>query len=170
MRYFTPAWHSDGDATRHPGKEYKAHVAALLPQMPPDVRTLATRVNIHDGLLWRMAADEARGALSLTLRCGDLQRGYFDLGLEYAGVCFSPALSEGLSGLAGQPTDRDLQYIPRRSEALYDEVAREGEAWVHRILFISRGDYLELTVHFKGLQVRISPASGRYDIDRTGAA
>ena len=168
MKYFTEAWHGEtNDAASNAvfGK-YRQHLAHLLPHLPPDVQTLATRTNLHDGLLHRLVADPQQASLSLTLRCGDLQVGYFDLELHYFQVLFTPSLTEDLAGLIANPSNDDLHYYGRRSEALYDEVDMEEDWFVHRILFESRNsDYQELTVRFKQLHLRMTPRDSRYDTD-----
>lgn len=75
-------------------------------------------------------------------------------------------MTEDLVGLVANPSDEDLHYYSRRSEALYDELDLEEGMWVHRILFDSRNAYHEVTVRFKDLRLRTTPQEGRYNITR----
>ena len=194
MNYFTPAWHSgelDDEVVEKSIRDYKRHLARLLPSLPPEVQRLATRISLHDGLLWEALVDRGQARLRLTLRCGDLQVGYFDLELEYAGVSFSLGAIEALRRLSAARLHRP--WLPYFGEALYDEVDAEDGLIVHRILFLrynrvqaqarrrlfrqerqrirqrkrrilSRGNtYQPLTVQFEQLQIRTTPRASRYD-------
>lgn len=92
MKFFSRQWCdgslSDEEAESVPAA-YRAHVDALLPSMPATVRALADGVNIHDGLLQVIVFDRGRRSLSVMMRCGDLQVGYFDLEIIYYGVRLS---------------------------------------------------------------------------------
>lgn len=136
MNYFTPAWHSgnlDDETCSKMAWDYKQHLANILPSLPPEVQTLATSINIHDGLLWKAEADPEQGLLRLALRCGDLQVGYFDLELEYQQVDFAPELIKALRRLS--VVNLEQLSTPYPNEALYDEVDRNDALVVHRILF-----------------------------------
>lgn len=194
MNYFTPAWHSGDldDASDCAFEDYQRHLAGLLPGLPPEVQTLATSINIHDGLLWAAKANPEQESLRLVLRCGDLQVGYFDLELEYKATV-SAELTEALRNLSVVRLNQPLTPYP--TEALYDEVDREGEFLVHRILFWHedwrhrqagrrlrrqrrdgrrqkrhhlrlRGNfYEELTIRFKGLGLSITPRGSRHSVE-----
>lgn len=195
MKYFTAAWHRgdlDDEASNRAFEHYQRHLTSLLPNLPPEVRRLATRINIHDGLLWEVAVNLEQGTLRLTLRCGDLQVGYFDLELEYEQVVFVPEMTEALRELSVVRLDQPSRPYP--NEALYDEVDQEGNFLVHRILFWHedwrhrqagrrlrrrrrdgrrqkrqslrlRGNfYEELTIRFKRLRITTTPRESRHDI------
>ncbi len=159
MRYFTPAWLS-GDLSDDEYDavlaRYRAHLAAIEPQLPAAVRALATEVNLHDGRIRQVALDRRNRTLRLALRCGDLQAGYFDLELEYQGVLLDRLDVETLRAIALDPT----------SEALYDEVdVLDEEAFTHAIIFWSEQyrwlDCREVTVAFHGLEIARKPAAVR---------
>ncbi len=198
MKYFTPAWHrgdlDDKTSSKVP-QDYKRHVADILFSLPPEVRRLATRINIHDGLLREVAVNLEQGTLRLTLRCGDLQVEYFDLELEYEQVDFVPELTEALRKLA--VARLNLPKFRSSNSALYDEVDRNDAFVVHRILFWHedwshrqagrrlrrrrrdgrrqkrqslrlRGNfYEELTMRFKRLRITTTPRESRHDITET---
>ncbi len=168
MKYFTEAWLSDemdNEAQWAVAKEYQRHLAALMPYLPPDVQTFAASVSLHDGLLSRAVADTEQATLRLTLRCGDNQVGYFDLDLHYIQVLFTPEAVESLAGLAASPSFEDMHNMYRCSEALYDELDRESETFVHRILFLRGREWHEMTVRFGQMQWRTTPREFRYDVE-----
>ncbi len=192
---FIPAWHTgdlDDEASDRVLGAYQRHLAGLLPDLPPAVQTLATSINIHDGLLWEAITDPKQASLRLVLRCGDLQVGYFDLELEYQQVDFVPELTHALRRLSVVRLDGTQGPYP--NEAMHDEVDRGGEFLVHRILFLcnparsrqalrrqiwkerhSRRQkrhrvsswitiYQELTIQFKQLRLWITPRGSRHEV------
>ncbi len=168
MKYFTEQWlndEMDNEAQLAVVKDYQRHLAALMPRLPPDVQTLAASISLHDGLLSRAVVDTEQATLRLTLRCGDLQVGYFDLDLHYLQVLFTPEAIENLAGLIANPSLEDLHNMYRCSEALYDELDMEGEIFVHRILFLRGDDWHELTVRFGQMHLRTTPREFRHDVE-----
>jgi hypothetical protein len=115
MKYFSEAW-IRGDLTDEQWSAvrdaYWARIEELKPQLSPEVRELATNISLHDGLIRRVALDRAARSFSISLRCGDLQIGYFDLDLAYADVdlnLLDPGVLEAIA------TDT-------ATELLYDEI------------------------------------------------
>lgn len=162
MKFFTPAWHSGALDSKGPDTvfdDYRRHLAPLLPSLPPDVQTLAS-TNLHDGLLFHLVTNG--DALQLSLRCGDLQVGYFDLALDYSGVLPSAEFKETLEEIAPVTSRRAAKRNTRCSEALYSEIDVDGEWIVHRILFIAGNSYQELTVRFKDLALSTHGRKSRY--------
>ena len=86
MRFFSKEWIngeiSDQEFAATPAT-YAAHVESL--HLPPKVLALA-KAYVHDGLLLHLHHDLAAARLMLRLRIGDLQKGYFDLDIEYSGA------------------------------------------------------------------------------------
>lgn len=165
MKFFTPAWHSgeiDSEGPDTAFEDYRQYLAPLLTHLPPAVQTLAG-TNLHDGLLFHLVGDTS--FLGMTLRCGDLQVGYFDLALDYSRVLPSAEFTETLEELAPLPSRDAADHIARYSEALYDELDVDGEWIIHRILFTSRSSYHELTVRFKDLALLTQGCTKRYDTD-----
>jgi hypothetical protein len=133
MKYFTREWASGMLSERkwesvYP--RYRRHIANILPLLPDNIARLETEIIIHDGLIRGVAVNRKPGTLSLELRCGDLQVGYYDLNLHYSGVAFSKL---DLSTLATVARDPD-------TECLYDELDIENKQYVHRILFYPAGE------------------------------
>ena len=165
MKYFTPAWHSGAIDSVGPDtafEDYRRYLAPLLPGLPPDVQTLAG-ISLHDGLLFHLAAEA--DSLEMTLRCGDLQVGYFDLALNYFGVIHSADLAETLTKLAPIPSRQAARQIARYSEAMYDEIDVDGDWIIHRILFLLHDNHHELTVRFKDLALSTQKSLNRYNTE-----
>ena len=165
MKFFTPAWHSGAIESVGPDTafdDYRRHLAPLLPHLPPDVQRLAN-TNLHDGLLFSLGGDT--NFLGMTLRCGDLQVGYFDLALDYFAVLQSAEFTETLEELAPVPSRKAPDLIARYCQALYNEIDVDGEWIVHRVLFTANGSYQELTVRFKELALSTHGRAKRFDTD-----
>jgi hypothetical protein len=156
MKFFTRQWCdgelSDEDADAMP-TAYRAHLIALRSRMPATLRAFAQGINIHDGRVRGIALDRTRARLTISMRCGDNQVGYFDLDITYSGVSLREADRLALRKL-GRKTD---------IEALHDEVdVSSPGAWVHRMLF---SDYQEVSVAFEHFGMRLEPMAGR-EFDR----
>ena len=73
-----------------------------------------------------MVVDNEAHVLSLALRCGDLQLGYFDVDIRYSGVILTPQQLKVLSCRA----------YDRSTEILIDEIDTQADGrFVHRLLF-----------------------------------
>jgi hypothetical protein len=156
MKFFTAAWIqgelSDEEAEAV-APAYWAYLATLAERMPATVYTLAHGVNIHDGRIRAVVFDRHRATLTLSMRCGDLQAGYFDLDLVYSDV----VLTDGTVSI--------LRELARTAdaEALYDEVdIGDAQSWLHRILFWPDR---EIAVTFGRLALRLEPVPER-EFDR----
>jgi hypothetical protein len=152
MKYFSETWCS-GDLTEEQSLAirdgYWARIETLSPQFPATVRELATGINLHDALVRQVTLDRARGTLTISLRCGDLQKGYFDADLAYRGVEMAGLDPGTLRAIATDPN----------TELLYDEVDLESPGrFVHRILFT---DTREIEIVFGGLNVATTPRPDR---------
>ena len=102
MKYFTPAWHCgqvDDEASEAVVKNYWRYLESLLSRLPLDVRTLASDISLHDGLIRQILFDQEQSTLFLSLCCGDNQVGYFNLDLHYSQVFFMLSERENLAAL-----------------------------------------------------------------------
>jgi hypothetical protein len=152
MRFLTRQWHRGGlsDAESDAVVEaYRRHLEALLPVMPATVRELAQWVSLHDGRFRGAQVHRSAGTLTLELRCGDLQRGYFDVDLTCGGVNFA---SSTLADLAAAVRNT-------KSECLADEIdTADDGSWLHRILI---DPDREVTIAFGTLNLHVSPRPDR---------
>lgn len=150
MRFFSPQWHA-GDLTA--GEEdaaiarYQDHLAHLLPAFSEDMRTFFQSESLHDALICSVTGSKSAGDLLLELTSGDSNRSYRTLHLDYRGV-----LSDVYEAIATLPADRPW-------EILYDEIDREDNLYVHRLLF---WPYAELPIKFMGFSFTVEPCFGRY--------
>jgi len=165
MKYFTAAWASGelSDAEEDAVvPAYEVHIEALTPQLPETLCSLATDVNLHDGLIRRIAIERSAARLTIELRCGDLQSGYFDLDLRYSGVDMNSLDTSMLRELAGNEA----------AEVLYDEVDSD-DVYIHRMLFWvgrekQRDPYRELEIRFSTFDLLQVSCLNR-DIDQKGS-
>ncbi len=152
MKYFTKEWvngnlsDEECDCIR---KEYLSYMNRVKESLPLSVRSLATEINIHDGLFTSVIMDTQNILLKLELLIGDLQVGYEDLTLKYSDVDFSLLDTSLLETLANSS----------ETEALYDEVEDVGNGlYQHRIIFWPGG---HLCIQFKNLEVQRVPRKDR---------
>jgi hypothetical protein len=151
MKFFTREWHAGSIPDAEANKviaDYAAHLDALLVNMPATVSVLARSINLHDGLIRNVSFDRSDHKLEIAMRCGDLQVGYFDIDLFYSNV------DVGATDLAGLDSGTGDIGV----EALYDEVDRHAEKWVHRILF---WPYREACIVFGELGIHLDPRKDR---------
>ena len=86
--------------------------------------------------------------LMLRLRCGDLQRGYCNLTINYSAATLDAASLSVLRDAMRNPKD----------ELLYDEVDRVGGRFEHRFILSS---HKEVCVRFAAVAVSSHPVGGR---------
>jgi hypothetical protein len=129
VKFFTLEWRGGGlsdeefDATV---ERYAAHLAALVPTLPPVLQGLARDPALHDAIFGAGTLDHRLRRLLLSLRCGDRQMGYEDRELVYDGVDISRLDREVLAAAIHDPG----------TELVYDEIDRgETRPYVLRILF-----------------------------------
>ena len=118
MKYFTLAWYR-----RHPRKHrdyvpifdnYTRHLESLQDILPEDLLALAKLPGVDDGLIIEARHDREQRRFTLTLRCGDLQMGYYDLALTYEEAEISQPDEWTLARIAritdGHRADTDIAY------------------------------------------------------------
>ncbi|MHB9134673.1 MAG: hypothetical protein ACYDBB_26675 [Armatimonadota bacterium] len=104
---------------------YQRHIDAIVNIIPVEIAELA-QTSLHDGLLCRAVVKPNANELLLSLRCGDLQIGYYDIDIHYYGVVVDTQLLEVLSRRA-----RD-----RHTEILAGEIDIKADGrFVHRLIF-----------------------------------
>ena len=150
MKFFTAAWHSgeSGAESDQVLAEYKAHVAALWPNLPEDARRLCTDISLHDALV--RGVRRTNSDLELVLRIGDRQRGYIEAVSVYGGSSIAAVNADFLDSVAGR----------RDTELLYDEFDSSDGGWVHRLLF---WPYNEVSILFRTLKLDLIPVADRFD-------
>ncbi len=150
MKFFTKEW-LNGELTDEayeavPG-DYFLYLTTL--DLPHDVLALS-EINLHDGFILDIHHQPESAQLRLRLRCGDLQRGYFDLILDYRCVAL-----ENSSLVVVRCSMR----VPK-VELLYDEMDRVGSRFQHRIILDT---HQEVCVEFAQVAIVSQAVSARYD-------
>lgn len=144
MKFFTQDWASgvlSDEDTEQVRSSYWQHVDSIVPKLTAPIIELAKQINIHDGLIRYVIVDRQAEKLTLALRCGDLQTGYYDLDLSYSSVEFNLDDIVTLSSVS--------RY--RKTELLYDEVdINEQKKFIHRILVYPKN---EISIVFTGLEI-----------------
>jgi hypothetical protein len=151
LKYFTRYWYEgDHEADQAVTVEaYWRHIDRIYDRLPPQARTLARDVNLHDGRFRAVIFDRPSRTLEIRLRCGDLQAGYFDLDIAYEEGNLS---STDLAELTSAVTNPE-------SEILYDEIDLEtATRYVHRLLPWPRG---EINIAFASISYLTLPVSSR---------
>lgn len=92
MKFFTidcyNSWYSEYEDSRRlkvAFQQYQHHLEAMQGVLPAEVLALAELRGTDDGLVVEVKHDREGRVLTLILRCGDLQMGYYDLRLHYEG-------------------------------------------------------------------------------------
>lgn len=152
MKFFTRQWHAGHLSDREADKvaqAYADHLESFLPRLPASLLALAKNTNLHDGRIRQVSVDRVAASVTLAVRCGDLQSGYFDVDLIYESVDFTNSELSEMKAIAQDP----------RAEVLYDEVDTNiHNRWVHRILF---WPYRELCFDFGNLNLRVESRNTR---------
>ncbi len=142
---------------------YGDHVRQLKPVLPPALYALASEVSLHDGLIRAVTLDRIACSLHLVLRCGDLDRGYFDLDLKYAAVDLENTDAGAWRSVATLQDDTGSHC----AELLRDEVdAIAAGLFEHRMIFwVGRdeagGPYREIAVRFGALEMVMTRRKSR---------
>ena len=137
MKFFTRAWCSGEYSDEKSDSlvaDYYRHLDEIAPKLSPDLLTVAYNVSLHDAQFKAIYLDQAEHQLTIRLRCGELQTGYFDLLLRYDSVLCD--------------TDMELESLVERKgvEVLYAEMdIADDSQFEHRIILWPEG---EITIRF----------------------
>ena len=137
MKFFTQEYYeSDNEVLiRSAWRRYEQHLESLNGIFPNRILELARmRVEFHDALLAYVHRNYAAQQLTLTLRCGYLQVGYFDLKLRYSDAEISASHERSLEQIAR--TTRNHTQFKMRSWT-HEIDSTDNERIVHRIFFDS---------------------------------
>lgn len=104
MKYFTLAsYHAEDDdfsKQQRVDQKYLRHLDEMEGVLPADVLALARLKGVEDALVVKVRHDRVRRVLSLTLRAGYNQIGYYDLVLTYQGAEITPEDEQTLALVA----------------------------------------------------------------------
>jgi hypothetical protein len=129
MRYFTrdlvQAVLSDEDFEKA-FSDYQEYENRIRPKLPRQMQRLFGEISLHDGIILNVLIREDKKDLTLTLRAGDLQVGYFTIEIHYTGVKLLKKEKIKLQSIAKN----------KKLELLYDEIyLMESGRYEHSIIF-----------------------------------
>lgn len=160
MRFFTLDWYhsqplNDVAGFRRVIEAYARHLERMDQVLPPHVVELARLEGVDDGLLIDVRHDCPARTLQLTMRCGDLQMGYYDLVLTYEECSLSRQSEWSLARVARST----VSHCRHACDVAYHEVDRAADGRiVHRLLFHPG---VALAIHCGALRWERIPTPGR---------
>jgi hypothetical protein len=132
MRYFTLAVYNDDRRQHETSVAYIRHLDNMEGILPRDVLELARMPGVDDGLVAEVRHNADQRVLTLTLRCGELQMGYFDLELRYVNAGILPEDARTLARIARTTRNADCY----ESEVCVHELDVTGDGRIeHSFLF-----------------------------------
>lgn len=161
MKFFTRNYHNsegDEDSYLKIHLEYANHLKSITPSLTPNVKTylkLEIQTNrLHDAKFVRGKYDQTKKKLILTLRCGDLQAGYYDLDISYSDVGIDLDLGEVKRILDADDT-----------EILSEEIdySEESKKQQHQLIFYPDG---EMEISFEDIEFGLLPKLDRAFVRR----
>jgi hypothetical protein len=90
MKYFTQEWCWDDLSDTQVAtvlQRYDAYINSVYLQLPFALKVLAKSMNLHDGIIKKVALSPLEKSFVLSGVFGDLEVGYFKLRIEYKGIC-----------------------------------------------------------------------------------
>jgi hypothetical protein len=133
MKFRPPVDSKDSDEWMHFQEAYRRHLDQLKGALPPHVWELAHLEGIEDGLIVEVSHNRVEHTLKLILRCGDLQKGYYDLLLIYEDADISLEHEHILAQLARRTPADVSGYVPELYRFELD-VTEDGRI-EHRLQF-----------------------------------
>jgi len=122
----------DARTLRAAHEDYFRYLDALGDALPTRLLELARLGGVDDGLVVAVRHDRRQALLEITLRCGNLQIGDYDLVLRYEGAELSPADERTLARIARSTLD-DSRH---ESDLFNHEIDRTEDGRIeHRFLF-----------------------------------
>jgi len=134
MKFFTPevyrSWYNP-NPTEHilmaAHCQYHRYIESLQSVLPSHLIALTQLAGTDDGLIVKAHHDRDAKLLEITLRCGDLQMGYYDLVLLYEDAEISPQHEQKLAHIA-RTTKSDGEH--------------ESDLWVHEVDIAESGRFI----------------------------
>jgi len=100
VKFKSPSWDDSPKDVAEFVEGYKRHLNQMRCVLPKHVLELAVLSGIEDGLIVDYSYEKNERTLCLTLLCGDLQMGYYDLIINYKNVEISTEHERTLADLA----------------------------------------------------------------------
>ena len=135
MKYFTPKWASGEYPDNRADKiviKYWRNVEKIKNKIPDHIYLFAKNISLHDGRIKKLFIDR-NSNIYLRVVCGDLQKGYEEISIEYMNASLMPErITVG-------------KILESKKEILFDEIDLSNETLVHRFLMYP---YLEFEIIF----------------------
>ena len=106
MKIQSPSWDDSREVWAAFRQACERHLEEMRGVLPDHVLELAHLQGVDDGLIVEVHHDQAERVLRITLRCGDLQMGYYDLILTYGDAQITPEDEFLLARLARSTIDQ----------------------------------------------------------------
>ena len=159
MRWFTDAAYSGEVDWDEMLRRYSAHLRQIASLLPPDLDALATepRLNLHDAEIREVVIDEA-DRVTIVVNAGDLQLGYRELTLDFAGARIVPDNLQALAYAVGARFETghwgSTVTVIRAQEV---DVLPDGGF----VLRLRLWPFYAFAIEFSGLQLTEAPSHGR---------
>ena len=161
MKFFTVdvynSWYSnykEGSTLESALHNYDAYLESLKGILPARLLTLARLPGVDDGLVIEVKHDRNKSVIVLTLRCGHVQMGYYDLVLQYEGAEISA---------------HDEQTLAQIARTTQDEVRHQSDLYRHELDVTTAGSIEHRLLFHPGVWFAIRCRTLRWDkVDRPG--
>lgn len=140
MRFFTlDAYNNDMfdfDAAKVVLDRYSRHLQEMEGVLPDELLALARLDGVDDGLIVSVRRNRRRKTLDLTMRCGNLIIGYYDLEITYSGASLLPDHYRTMNYIVRNQTLEAMGRYLTAGDLAYHEVDRaDNGRCEHRLLF-----------------------------------
>lgn len=106
MKFQSPSWDDSREVWAAFRQDCSRHLEEMRGVLPDCVLDLAELQGVDDGLIVEIHHDQVDRVIRLTLRCGDLHMGYYDLNLTYEDAQIVPEHEILLARLARSTIDQ----------------------------------------------------------------
>jgi hypothetical protein len=159
MKFFTVdvynSWYStykDGSTLEAASHDYDEYLESLKGILTDRLLTLARLPGVDDGLVVEVKHDQNQRTIALTLRCGHVQMGYYDLVLQYEGAKISA---------------HDEQTLAQIARTTRDEVRHQSDLYRHELDLTAAGSIEHRLLFHPGVWFAIRCRALRWDkVDR----
>lgn len=132
MKFFTAERHEkiyaddEVDLIEQMRAEYEQRIEQIRPRLPEDVAQITHPSELDDALIAQVWLKKKRKRLDLTMRCGDLNVGYYDLRFRYDNF---------------ELTEQELADLAKHAKATISCTHFSGDAWCHEVDLLDDGRF-----------------------------
>lgn len=150
MKYFTKEWCLgilNEKKINSIANEYNEYIDKIYYKLPVTLKLLAKNVSLHDGIVKSVLFDKKNNILEIYGIFGDLQFGYFNLGLRYFNVD------------AINISKVHEIFLNKNIEILNDEIEiLSEEKFSHRFIFQTKQEF---EILFTDIEITVTNASSK---------